>query len=120
MEPDGIVKACTPAWRITSASSTAMKMASAYSRTSDLRRAGVAASTGAGASDWVSVGLIRHSALEDRQERFLRQLDLADLLHAFLALLLFLEQLALSRDVAAAAPGGDVFAPGLYGLAGAG
>src|SRR3989304_5999278 len=117
MEPDGMVKACTPACRITSASSTAMKMAAAYSRTSDLRRAGAPASTGAGASGWVSVWLIRRSALEDRQERLLRQLDLADLLHAFLALLLFLEQLALSRDVAAVALGGNVLAHGLDGLA---
>src|ERR1700675_1111168 len=117
MEPDGMVKACTPHWRITSASSTAMKMASAYSRTSDLRRVGAGASTGAGASDSVSVGCIRRSALEDRQERLLRRLDLADLLHAFLALLLFLEQLALSRDVAAVALGCDVLAHGLDGLA---
>ena len=55
MEPDGIVKACTPHWRITSASNTAMKMASAYSRTSDLRRAGAWASMGAGASGRGSV-----------------------------------------------------------------
>src|SRR5574341_532304 len=118
MEPDGIVKACTPPWRITSASITAMKMASAYSRTSDLRRAGAAAWTGAGASGRVSVSFIGRSALEDRQERLLRHLDLADLLHAFLALLLFLEQLALSRDVTAVALGGDVLAHGLDGLAG--
>ena len=38
MEPDGIVKACTANWRMTRASSTAMMIASAYSRTSDLRR----------------------------------------------------------------------------------
>src|SRR5437773_8202430 len=117
MEPDGIVKACTPHWRITRASSTAMKMASAYSRTSDLRRAGVAASRGAGASGRVSVSFIGLSALQDRQERLLRHLDLADLLHALLALLLLLEQLALPRDVAAVALGGDVLAHGLDGLA---
>src|SRR3989442_6374985 len=113
MEPDGIVKACTPHWRITSASNTAMKMASAYSRTSDLRRAGAWASRGAGASGRVSVSFIGRSALEDRQERLLRHLDLADLLHALLALLLLLEQLPLARDVAAIALGGDVLAHGL-------
>src|SRR6267378_4483140 len=117
MEPDGIVKACTPHWRITSASNTAMKMASAYSRTRDLRRAGAWASRGAGASGRVSVSFIGLSALQDRQERLLRHLDLADLLHALLALLLLLEQLALPRDVAAVALGGDVLAHGLDGLA---
>src|SRR6266852_5830282 len=117
MEPDGIVKACTPHWRITSASNTAMKMASAYSRTSDLRRAGAWASRGAGASGRVSVSFIGRSALEDRQERLLRHLDLADLLHALLALLLLLEQLPLARDVAPIALGGDVIAHGLDGLA---
>src|SRR6266508_554306 len=100
-----------------SASSTAMKMASAYSRTSDLWRTGAAASRGAGASGRVSVLFIGRSALEDRQECLLRHLDLADLLHAFLALLLLLEQLALARDVAAVALGGDVLAHGLDGLA---
>src|SRR6266852_2515406 len=117
MEPDGIVKACTPHWRITSASNTAMKMASAYSRTRDLRRAGAWASRGAGASGRVSVSFIGRSALEDRQERLLRHLDLADLLHALLALLLLLEQLALARDVAAVALGGDILAHGLDSLA---
>ena len=38
MEPDGIVKAWTTSERMTSASSTAMAIASAYSRTIDLRR----------------------------------------------------------------------------------
>ena len=40
---------------------------------------------------------------EHRQERLLRHLDRADDLHALLALLLLLEQLALARDVAAVA-----------------
>ncbi len=38
MEPEGIVKACTANWRMNSASSTAMMIASEYSRKSDLRR----------------------------------------------------------------------------------
>src|SRR3954451_25018985 len=49
-------------------------------------------------------------ALQDRHERFLRDVDAADALHALLAFFLFLEQLALARDVAAVALGGDVFA----------
>src|SRR6266542_2708620 len=118
MEPEGMVKACTPHCRITSASSTAMKIASAYSRKRDLRCAGVTASTGAGVSGWIWVPFIGRSALEDRQERFLRDLDLADLLHALLALLLLLEQLPLAGDVAAVALGGHVLAHGLDGLAG--
>src|SRR5687767_8632596 len=41
--------------------------------------------------------------LQDRQKRFLRNLDRAHLLHALLPLFLLLEELALSRDVAAVA-----------------
>jgi hypothetical protein len=39
--------------------------------------------------------------LQHRQKCFLRNLDAADFLHALFAFLLFLEQLALARDVAA-------------------
>src|SRR5215210_8925753 len=56
--------------------------------------------------------------LQDREERLLRNLDAADLLHALLAFLLLLEQLALARDVAAVAAGDDVLAVGLDRLAG--
>ena len=52
MEPEGIVKACTANWRMKRASSTAMMIASAYSRKRDLRRGRV---TGARRSD-VAVG----------------------------------------------------------------
>src|SRR5436190_24099091 len=55
--------------------------------------------------------------IEHRQERVLRHLDAPHLLHALLALLLALEQLALARDVAAVALGGDVLAVGLHRLA---
>src|SRR5215469_16089721 len=48
--------------------------------------------------------------LEGGDEGFLRDLDLAELPHALLAGLLFVEQLALAGDVAAIAFGGDVFA----------
>ena len=46
--------------------------------------------------------------LEDRQKRFLGNLDVADLLHAFLAFFLALEQLAFARNVAAVALGRHV------------
>src|SRR3712207_993275 len=62
-----------------------------------------------------------HDALpifEYGQEGLLRHLDAPDLLHALLALLLALEELALAGDVAAVALGRDVLAEGLDGLAG--
>src|SRR5262245_50101603 len=51
-----------------------------------------------------------HIHLERGDERLLRNLDLAELAHALLALLLLLEELALARHVAAVAFGGDVLA----------
>src|ERR1700733_15464494 len=48
--------------------------------------------------------------LQYGQEGFLRNLHRADLLHALLAFLLLLQQLALARDVATVALGGDVLA----------
>src|SRR6478752_4886258 len=56
--------------------------------------------------------------LQHRQERLLRNLHGADLLHALLALLLLLEELALPRDVAAVALGQDVLPERGDGLAG--
>src|SRR5204862_7592556 len=61
----------------------------------------------------VGVGADREHA----QERLLRHLDPADLLHPLLAFLLLLEQLALARDVAAVALGDHVLAHGLDRLA---
>src|SRR4051812_24586999 len=55
--------------------------------------------------------------LEHREEGVLGHLDAPDLLHALLALLLALEQLALAADVAAVALGGHVLAVGLDRLA---
>ena len=63
-------------------------------------------------------GSARVAELEHGEERLLGDLDAADLLHAPLALLLLLEQLALARDVAAVALGHHVLAEGLDGLAG--
>src|SRR5260221_9799263 len=56
--------------------------------------------------------------VEHREERLLRDLDAADLLHPLLALLLLLQQLALTRDVAAVALGDHVLAHRLDGFAG--
>jgi len=56
IEPDGIVKAWMISVRITSASRMAMKIASAYSRTTDLRlRAGGAESTATASGFRISV-----------------------------------------------------------------
>src|SRR5205085_7821478 len=55
--------------------------------------------------------------LQDGEERLLGDLDVADLLHALLAGLLLLQQLALARDVAAVALGDHVLAHRLHRLA---
>src|SRR5229473_1908775 len=62
--------------------------------------------------------LIVRSHLEHREERFLRDFDAADALHALLAFLLLFEQLALAGDVAAIAFREHVLAHRLHGLAG--
>src|SRR3989337_1787314 len=54
---------------------------------------------------------------KDGQERLLRDLDVAEALHALLAFLLLLQQLALARDVAAVALGEHVLAHGAHRLA---
>ncbi len=46
--------------------------------------------------------------IQDTHKRFLRDLDHADVLHAFLALFLFLEDLHFTRDIAAVELGCDV------------
>ena len=56
--------------------------------------------------------------LQHLDERFLRNLYLAELAHALLALFLLFEELALAGDVAAVAFGGHVLAHGGDGLAG--
>ena len=55
---------------------------------------------------------------EDGEEGRLGNLDVADLTHAFLASLLLLQQLALTRDIAAVALGRHILAHGLHRLAG--
>src|SRR6185437_10311692 len=56
--------------------------------------------------------------LEHREERFLRNVDAADALHAFFAFLLLFEQLALAGDVAAIAFGQYVLTDRMDGFAG--
>src|SRR5258708_39822667 len=55
--------------------------------------------------------------VEDGEDRLLRPLDGAALLHAFASLLLLLEQLALARDVAAVALREHVLAASLHRFA---
>src|SRR5215207_4907306 len=57
------------------------------------------------------------SDLQHGEKCFLRNFDAADALHALLAFLLLLEQLALARDVAAVALGEHVLAQRLDRLA---
>jgi len=56
--------------------------------------------------------------LQGADEGFLRDVDAADRLHPLLAFLLLLEQLVLSRDVAAVELGGHILAIGLHRAAG--
>jgi len=62
-------------------------------------------------------GSLSHIHLQGRNECLLRDVDLAELAHALLAFLLLLEKLALARDIAAIAFGGDIFAQCPDGLA---
>src|SRR6478609_9809647 len=55
--------------------------------------------------------------LQRGNERFLRDVDLAELPHLLLALLLLLQKFALARNVAAVAFRGDVFAQRADGFA---
>src|ERR1700738_2124667 len=56
--------------------------------------------------------------LQRGDKRFLRDVDLAELPHLLLALLLLLQKFALARDVAAVALCGDVLAQRAHGFAG--
>src|SRR4051812_40346577 len=67
-------------------------------------------------SPWARTAVARPSLfhLEHREERLLRDLDVTDLFHPLFAFFLSLEQLALARDIAAVALGGDVLAQRLH------
>src|SRR6186997_588363 len=101
IEPLGILNAWTTNVRTKNAKITATQIDSKYSRTTDLRNPGPAASV---------MGALLGPDLQHGEKRFLRNLDTADALHALLAFLLLLQQLALARNVAAVAFGEHVLA----------
>src|SRR4029453_1905582 len=92
IDPVGILNACTTNVRMNSARMTAMTIDSKYSRSVDFLN---------GSAISPLLGLRPH--LQHGEKRFLRDLHFADLLHALLALFLFLEQLAFARDMPAVA-----------------
>src|SRR5713101_7220485 len=59
----------------------------------------------------------RRGNFEDREEGFLRDVNLADALHAAFAFFLFFEEFAFARNVAAVALGENVFSDGRDGFA---
>ena len=59
-----------------------------------------------------------HIHLQCRDERLLRNVDLAELPHALFAFLLLVEQLAFARGVAAVALGGNVLAEAILAAEG--
>src|SRR5437764_4508720 len=123
IEPVGILNACTTNVRMKSARMTAITIDSKYSRIVDFLNVGsaifcrVGADLGGPRAEQAPPLLFRGSHFQHRQERFLRDLDLADALHSLLAFLLLLEQLPLARDVAAVAFGEHVLAQRLHRLA---
>src|ERR1700736_1939947 len=66
-------------------------------------------------NDGVTISAIH---LQRGNERFLRDVDLAELPHLLLAFLLLFQKFAFARDVAAIAFGGDVLAQRADGFAG--
>src|SRR5271166_5095497 len=107
--------------RMKMASTSAMNIASPYSRATDFC-AGSAASR---AFSGCTLEMLRAGSaiaallpdLEQGQESLLRNLDASDLFHPLFAFLLLLEQLSFSRDIAAVTFGGNVLPQRLDGLA---
>src|SRR5262249_7142063 len=123
MEPEGILKASSAKVRIRRAGRTATRLASVSSRTADFFRTavvGCASASGTVSGRVWSTGRLTAwpSRPQDREERFLRNLDAPELLHPLLAFFLALEKLPLPRDVAAVALGGDVLAERAHRLPG--
>src|SRR5690348_3690025 len=124
IDPVGILNACTTHVRTKRARITAMTIDSKYSRMTDFLNGCVAICDG-GSQDppyECADGSPERAALllpyfQHRQERLLRDLDAPDALHALLAFLLLLEQLALARDVAAVALRKHVLPQRLHGFA---
>src|SRR5215472_17163565 len=111
MEPVGILNACTTHVRTKSARITAMTIDSKYSRTTDFLNSAVVLMPLPATSALFL--LLPH--LQYCQKGLLRDFDAADALHALLAFLLFLEQFALARNIAAIALGEHVLAHRPYG-----
>src|SRR6266487_6907695 len=130
MEPVGILKAWTAKVRMNRARMTATTTDSRYSRATDFLGVGgdpdsfsliplqfyIERGPAASKPPWGARRLLVDA--QDGQEGLLRDVDRPHPLHALLALLLLLEELALAGDVAAVALGEDVLAEGLDGLAG--
>src|SRR5208282_5408915 len=122
IEPDGILYACTKNVRMKIASTSAMNIASPYSRATDFCAGARSASR---ALSGCTLEMLRAGSattallpdLEQGQKSLLRNLDPPDLFHPLLAFLLLLEQLAFPRDIAAVTLGGDVLAQRLNGFA---
>src|SRR5580704_3920930 len=120
IEPDGILYACTKNVRMMIASTSAMIIASPYSRATDFcpARSGSRALSGC-ILEMLRAGSATIALLPDLQqgqESLLRNLDAPDLFHPLLAFLLLLEQLSFPRDIAAVTLGGDVLAQRLDGF----
>src|SRR6202162_1961640 len=115
IEPDGILYACTKNVRIKIASTSAMNIASPYSRATDFCPG---ARSDSRALSGCTLEMLRAGSatialfpdLEQGQESLLRNLDAPDLFHPLLAFLLLLEQLSFSRDIAAVTFGGHILA----------
>src|SRR5208282_3610764 len=103
------------------ASTSAMNIASPYSRATDFCAGARSASR---AFSGCTLESLRAGSattallpdLEQGQKSLLRNLDPPDLFHPLLAFLLLLEQLAFSRDIAAVTFGGDVLTQRLDGF----
>src|ERR1700722_17398548 len=115
IDPDGILYAWTKNVRMKTGSTSAMIIASPYSRATAFWAFARSASR---AFSGCTLEMLRAGSataallpdLEQGQESLLRNLDAPDLFHPFFAFLLLLEQLSFSRDIAAVTLGGDILA----------
>src|ERR1019366_868250 len=122
IEPDGILYACMKNVRMKTASTSAMNIASPYSRATDFcagARSAVSPALCGCTLEMLRAGSATIALLPDLeqgQESLLRNLDAPDLFHPLLPFLLLLEHLSFPRDIAAVALGGDVLAQRLHGF----
>src|SRR5579862_182897 len=120
IEPDGILYACTKNVRMKIASTSAISIASPYSRATDFcsARSGSRA-LGGGVLEMLRAGSATIALLpnlEQGQESLLRNLDAPDLFHPLFAFLLLLEQLSFAGDIAAVTLCGHILAQRLDGF----